>query len=268
MLGLDISDLSIVSLAMFLAASGLFLGGFQQGAFAKNLKLAAMACFVTGFSCLLGLAFLGLADTSIWFCLSVSILSILGWFIWRLELIGTFTAPIVSLALLVDSYFGHLNQVQNQLSVSKSLVLKIHIASALVGQAFAAAACGISLLLLWQERKLKSRDLISVPKSFPAMHTLDKVLRYTLWVGFSFITVGLLTGAVIVRDLDAQNHLALGSKSLWAILVWGWYLAILVLAQILSYRPHKIARMSLIGFLLMALTWFGMAFSWQGIGAP
>ncbi|MCX6127001.1 MAG: cytochrome c biogenesis protein CcsA, partial [Proteobacteria bacterium] len=209
--------------------------------------------------------------TAVLFGAAVAWFSVIAWFVWNLKLIGAFTAPLIALLLMVDAFFSgwvasdaayDLNLLPN------SLVLQLHIATAIIGQAFAIGACGTSLMLLWQERKLKKRQIGDVPVSFPAMDSLGRALASCLWIGFIFITVGLLTGAIIVQTGVVSDGFSIAGKAAWAILVWGWYLTILVLQNILSYRPQKIARMSLIGFALLALTWFGMGFSALSGGAP
>lgn len=267
--------LSLVCLASFLFASGLFLLGFRQGRVANLSGRWGHIAFAFGTIILTVLAVATLEpvsgsgsdlhSTAIWLATALGWLSIIAWFVWNLNLIGAFTSPLIALVLLVDAFFTRV-VLPAEVSTPSSPLLSVHVASAIIGQAFAIAACGASLMLLWQERKLRKRQLSDVPDSFPAMDILSKALSMTLWIGFSFITTGLLTGAVIVQIYNPPASFSVGAKASWAILVWSWYLCILVLRNILSYRPQKIARMSLIGFALLAISWFGMAFThpWSG----
>jgi ABC-type uncharacterized transport system permease subunit len=168
---------------------------------------------------------------------------------------------------MVDAFFTKWTQTDSASLMADSNLLRTHIATAVIGQAFAIGACGAALMMLWQERKLKKREIIDVPSTFPAMDSLSRALTSTLWLGFSFISVSLLTGAIIVQSYSVPENFSITGKASWAILVWGWYFIILVLKNILSYRPLKIARMSLIGFALLALSWFGMAFTALAGGA-
>ncbi|MCX6117696.1 MAG: cytochrome c biogenesis protein CcsA [Proteobacteria bacterium] len=255
--------LLVFSLFFFLASSGLFVGGFHPSQRANLLSRLAQMGFVAGTLTVTLMPFFNVSSSGIWLCIVLGWLSIIAWRFWNLGLIGTFMSPIVSLILLLDSFFATNSfYAFGSMPASDWFSIKIHIGSAVIGQAFAAIACSISLLLLWQERKLKSRDLISLPSSYPAMKTLASSLSTTLWIGFTFITISLITGAIVVKTSHV-TAISLTPKIAWAIMVWAWYLSILVLAKILSYRPHKIARMSLVGFALLALSWFGMAFTWN-----
>ena len=250
----DQTSLSIVCLGSFLLAAGFLLAGFQSTRLALMATRAGQSAFVIGTIALSILVF-GLFQnfsgetsdhmTAEVFAAALAWVSIATWLRWRMQLIGAFTAPVISLTLLLDIFFG---------------------SELIIGQVFAIAACGASLMLLWQQRKLKSRQLNSLPIKFPALDTLGQALGIFLWLGFSFITLSLLSGAIYT----VVGHLVLGIslklKVIWALMVWVWYLGILVLRHVLHYRPQKIARMSLMGFVLMALSWFGFAFAHAGGG--
>lgn len=270
----DQTSLSIVCLGSFLLAAGFLLAGFQSTRLALIATRAGQSAFVIGTMALSVLAF-GLFQnvsgetsdhmTAEFFAAALAWVSIATWLRWRMQLIGAFTAPVISLTLLLDIFFGSELPAVASVEIPGPLI-SIHIGSAIIGQVFAVAACGASLMLLWQQRKLKSRQLNSLPMKFPALDTLGQALGVFLWLGFSFITLSLLSGAIYT----VVGHLVLGIslklKVIWALMVWVWYLSILVLRHVLHYRPQKIARMSLMGFVLMALSWFGFAFAHAGGG--
>jgi ABC-type uncharacterized transport system permease subunit len=116
----------------------------------------------------------------------------------------------------------------------------------------------MSLLLLWLDKKLKNKQLTELPVKFPGINTLNNALYATLWAGFIFITISLLTGSLYAVSGLMPNQASMLGKVTWAILVWLWYLSILVLKGLMGYRPQKVARMSLVGFLILAVSWFGL----------
>ena len=271
----DQTLLSIVCLGSFLLASGLLLAGFQRNRTAGQVTRAGYAAFILG-----TLALSGLLTTNFFqanesgrsahfpyflFAGALAWVTIVVWVRWRMQLIGAFMAPLIALTLMLDTFFGAQLQSGSE-STPPGLLLAAHIGSAIIGEVFAVVACGTSLMLLWQQRKLKSRQLNSLPEKFPALDTLGNALGSSLWIGFSFITVSLLSGAFLTMTVHPEMGASLKLKTAWAILVWIWYLAILVLRHVLQHRAQKIARMSLIGFLLLALSWFGFAFGYAGAG--
>jgi ABC-type uncharacterized transport system permease subunit len=142
-----------------------------------------------------------------------------------------------------------------------------HVTLAIAGQALAIAACVLSILFLWQHQALKRRkmaDIIAMGEKVPSLARLDHWLRVTLIAGFVMLTLSLLTGAVFIAQIPgglAENVPdALKSKVLWAVAVWSWYLGTLVAKNILRSPARVVARMSVGGFSLMALAWFGLVF--------
>jgi ABC-type uncharacterized transport system permease subunit len=252
--------LSITSLTSFLATSGLMALGFHVFSQRQRMLFLAYLLFVIGTLTATAVA-VGQGTSSNFLAAAIGWATVISWFVWRLELIGAFTAPVIAVTQLLSIFFaGRIPSVANN---QFGLDIRIHIIAAVIGQSFAVLACGMSLLFIWLDRKLKSRQISDLPESFPAMTTLTKSLNVTLWIGFTFITISLLSGAMYALSGLLPSTPSMYAKIIWAILVWVWYLAILAFKSILGYRPQRIARMSLAGFALMSISWFGL---WFGLG--
>ena len=87
---------------------------------------------------------------------------------------------------------------------------------------------------------------------------LGKALTVSLWGGFALLTFGLLSGAWFTQLYTPSPELRLGWKIAWAVLVWIWYLATLLAKNVFNRPSKRIAQMSLAGFMLLAMTYFGM----------
>jgi ABC-type uncharacterized transport system permease subunit len=252
--------LSITSLTSFLATSGLMALGFHVFSQRQRLLFLAYLLFVIGTLTATTVA-VSQGTSSSFLAATIGWATVISWFVWRLELIGAFTAPVIAVTQLLSIFFaGRPPMAENQ---HFGLDMRIHVISAIIGQSFAVLACGMSLLFIWLDRKLKSRQISDLPASFPAMTTLTSSLNVTLWIGFTFITISLLSGAMYALNGMLPATSGMYAKIIWAILVWVWYLAILALKSILGYRPQRIARMTLAGFALMSISWFGL---WFGLG--
>ncbi len=252
--------ISMISLTSFLLASSLVALGFKQSFRpAFGLRLGYFLFVIGTLSATVDAVQSG--STAHLLAAAVAWATVISWVVWRLELVGAFTAPVIAITLLASIFFS---PTRARIGNINDTSLQIHIFSAVIGQTFAILACGMSLLFLWLDKKLKSKALNDLPTRFPAFTTLTKALTITLWIGFTFISISLLTGAVFALNGQLENIPTMYPKILWAILVWVWYLCILVLKEIRDYRPQKVARMSLIGFVLLAVSWFGLlsAGSW------
>lgn len=143
-----------------------------------------------------------------------------------------------------------------------------HVAMALAGQVMAIAACVLSILYSWQYDALKKRRIDGINSDGPALERLDQWIKLTLNSGFVMLTLSLLTGAFFFTPLGGSASMATSSvellatraKIFWAVAVWSWYLATLVARNVLRAPVRVIAKMSVIGFALMALAWFGLLF--------
>ena len=82
----------------------------------------------------------------------------------------------------------------------------------------------------------------------------------SLWCGFLFITLGLLSGALYAQLNPTTLGLNVPAKVIWAVLVWVWYLATLLARNVFNRPSKRIAQMSLGGFMLLLFTYFGMGF--------
>jgi ABC-type uncharacterized transport system permease subunit len=189
---------------------------------------------------------------------TLGLLSLLAFLKFHVRPIGAFTAPLATLILLFQ-FFAAPIPVPSA-SPSGALLIYTHIVMAILGQTFAIGACAVSVLYLWQRNALKKRQLDQIPAQVPAMDKLDTLLVRFLWTGFTFITLSLLSGAVFVQSFQFPDMPALQAKVIWAIAVWAWYLATLIARNVLNHPGRRIAQMSLGGFLLLAMSYFGMAF--------
>jgi ABC-type uncharacterized transport system permease subunit len=205
--------------------------------------------------------------------LVVSWLSILGHLGFKLKMIGAFVAPLATLILLVQSFVAPTSLVQPLQTADLGdlgSLMGLHIIMAVFGQSFAIIACAVSIFYLWQQSLLKKKLINQLPRSLPAIDKLDSLLTLTLWVGFVFITLSLLSGAIYTQlfatrggDETAaglRGGFGLELKVAWAITIWLWYLATLLARNIFNRPGKRIAQMSLGGFVLLAMTYFGMGF--------
>jgi ABC-type uncharacterized transport system permease subunit len=147
-----------------------------------------------------------------------------------------------------------------------------HVTTALAGQVMAIAACVLSILYLWQHRALKQRRIMELGSRIPSLERLDEWLRIALVTGFVTLTLSLVTGALFMTALpygiapgsspqpSGAMLVALRAKVMWAVAVWSWYLATLVARNILRSPVRVIARMSVAGFALISIAWFGLLF--------
>lgn len=197
--------------------------------------------------------------------LLASILGALSIFIyWRFKakIIGVFTSPVATLAILAQAFSEPPDRlVGTQLPPG---LLQAHVLLAVCGEAFAIVAFAAACLLLRQQKVLKKKILSQMTETRPALDRLSSLLSTSVWIGFVLLTFGLITGTYVHKALgfDQGYRSSIQPKIVWAVCVWVWYLAILLARNALNWPSRKIAQMCVAGFVLMALSLFGLTPPW------
>jgi ABC-type uncharacterized transport system permease subunit len=249
----------------FAIASVLYLVSFQAGARQKLLERTAFSLFVLS-TALISLTLVAMvADSSLIDISGILLTVSLGWIAvgghiqFKMKLIGALVAPLATFILLMQFFVAPPKIMVTNDAPDRILVLA-HVTMAIIGQAFAIIACAVSVLYLWQQNLLKKKLLTQLSGGLPAIDRLERLLMRALWTGFIFITLGLLSGAVMTQSYNMPAEMSLGFKVIWATFVWVWYLATLLARNVFNRSSKRVAQMSLAGFLFLSMTYFGMGF--------
>lgn len=183
----------------------------------------------------------------------------------KIKTIGSFIAPLITLILLIQMFINSSPQNNVQIASYPKAFLMTHIVFATSGEAFAIIAFGISVIYLWQRRVLKQKLLKQLSNRVPAIDNLENYLNKSLWIGFILMTLALLSGVFFFQNWGNQ-YSDVFIKVIWAISIWIWYLAILIARYTFQLPMRTIAKMSLIGFFLLTLTFFGVFAVNIGVG--
>lgn len=186
---------------------------------------------------------------------TLSVITLLGQILFKLRTIGTFVAPLATLLLLIQIFTAepHGHQVSQQ----PENLITFHIFTSVIGEAFAILACAIAILLLLQKRAMKKKQIHRLIGMAPSLDALNRSLLFSIWSGFIFLTIGLILGAIYTQFYAPSTDHSI-SKVVWALIVWFWYLATLLGRNVFSLPAGRIAQMTLVGFGLMALGFFGL----------
>jgi cytochrome c-type biogenesis protein CcsB len=193
-----------------------------------------------------------------------SSLSFFGWTIlgaylvfhlkFRLMVLGSFIAPLVACLLILSSAIPGAEVTVKP--IFRSLWLTVHVGTAFVGDGLFAVTFVAAIMYLIQERQIKKKKLGRVYSRLPSLATLDAINHYSLIWGFSFLTVGMITGAIYAQQ-------ALGSywrwdpKEVWSLITWLFYAALLHQRLTAGWRGRRAALMAIIGFAVMSFTFVG-----------
>ncbi|MBP9706560.1 MAG: cytochrome c biogenesis protein CcsA [Oligoflexales bacterium] len=258
-------SLNLISLILYALATMAYLASFTMTAaqeqMKKNIGLASYI-LATVFASLV--LFFTIQDalhrpTLLFLACCVAWLALIGYWRFRIDIIGSLTSPVLVVLLLLE-LFSKKTQL-NDVTATYSLLAFVHISLSIIGQAFAIVASALALRYLWLQRILKNKILNQLKEGDPSLGKLDRHLHLSLWVGFIFITFGLVTGAAFLHLLALDSiDINLISKTIWALIVWCWYLIILLARNTFGLPTRRVAELSVLGFFLLAIAFFGIFF--------
>lgn len=166
----------------------------------------------------------------------------------RMAALGVIVFPIAAMTLM---FYGLVGRQDPQ---PLDWRLQLHAWCALLAYATLAIAAVLAMLLWLQERALRQRRLHGWLRALPPLVELEALLFRTIAVGFVLLTATLLTGVLFVEDLMAQ-HLA--HKTVFSVLSWLGFGALLVGRWRYGWRGATAARWTLIAMAMLVLAFFG-----------
>lgn len=179
----------------------------------------------------------------------------------KLNILGIYAAPLATVVLLF-AYHSPKSPLVDQ-SLLKSVWLSCHIVTIFLGDAALALACGLGILYLLQERSIKSKSRGFFFSRLPSLDLLDSTGYAAVFLGFTMLTMGLITGMVYAKSVWSRFW-SWDPKEVWSIIVWVYYAVLLHERLAVGFRGRKAAIMAVAGFVLLLFTFFGVNFLMEG----
>jgi HemX protein len=174
--------------------------------------------------------------------------------VYRLSLMGAFTAPLVVL-LQTFALLAPIDAPQTA-KLPANPWLEFHASISLVAYGAFALAGIAGVMYLVQERQLKTHHLRSIFYYLPPLTDLFEAITRLLWCGFALYTLGLLSGFFVGQPLPTAQVIC-------AIAVWLLYAAILQGRHLRRLAPRWVAALCIIGFSAALTLLWGITFTAQ-----
>jgi len=176
-------------------------------------------------------------------------------FKFNLKILGVFAAPFVTLIMIAVSLLP--NEPAQTANIFKSFWFISHIVAIFIGEAGFALACGLGLLYLIQENAIKTKRHRFFFKRLPSLDLLDATGYACIVVGFTMLTLGLITGFVYAQSVWGRFW-SWDPKEVWAGITWLFYAALLHERLTVGWRGRRSAIMAIIGFGVLLFTFLGV----------
>jgi len=174
---------------------------------------------------------------------------------WRERRAGPYVLVII---LVIGTYIvtrpdGETGIVQ-LLPALRSIWLQLHVLTSLVGYGAFGVAAGIGLLR-WVQHKSLVEDKAN-PLN-PTRAEIEKTMEQVVALGFPWLTLGIITGAAWAQEVWGR-YWGWDPKETWALISWLWYILIMHLRALRSWRGRQLAGLIIIGFVVILFTFIGV----------
>ena len=169
---------------------------------------------------------------------------------------GTIIMPLVVLIMIGSSLLPFEENLAKPLL--KNWIIIFHVATLFVAYAFFALSFSLSLFYLFQERKIKRKELkVSIGSSFPALETIDRLNHRCILVGFPFMTAGLIAGFGAAQVFWKSPWTG-DPKEILSVITWCVYAILFHQRLALGWRGKKASWVAICGFIGMLVTFLGV----------
>jgi cytochrome c-type biogenesis protein CcsB len=187
----------------------------------------------------------------LWFILALYLLFELSWGRWA----GVF---VIAVALLVGAYAltrpASAREIAPLLPVLRSVWLQVHVLCLLIAYGAFGLAAGLGLMRLAAYRP---DDEDEVGARLPAPGEVVKMAERAVALGFPWLTLGILTGAIWAQNAWGR-YWGWDPKEVWALATWLWYLLVLHVRALRKWRDQRLAWLIVAGFGIVLFSLIGL----------
>ncbi len=167
-----------------------------------------------------------------------------------LENILVIQLPITAMIMILEATMPESHVMINTYSSG----LRMHILISVCAYSLLAIACVQALVLSFQERQLRNRQPGLIMLILPPMQVMEDLLIQFILFGFFLLSLSLATGFMFLHNIFAQH---LVHKTVLSILAWLIFGSLLWGRWSFGWRGRKVIYLTLGGFILLLLAYFG-----------
>jgi ABC-type transport system involved in cytochrome c biogenesis permease subunit len=142
----------------------------------------------------------------------------------------------------------------------------VHVSSLLFAYASFALACVLGITYVLQFKEIKAKHLGFFYARLPSLNVLDEMNLRAVKIGWLFLTVGLIAGAIWGSQLrpsgdPRMQSLSLGDPKIFvAVLCWALYSFELYAQRAIGWRGRRAAWLSAVGFGIVLLNFVPVSY--------
>lgn len=165
--------------------------------------------------------------------------------------LGAFVSPVV---FLVIGYAAMQSRdIHALMPALQSNWLAFHVSTAIISYGAFGVAFGVAMVYLF-EKQLQSAF---AQRHFPDQDMLDLIIYRAVTLGFLFLTLCMITGAIWAQRAWG-SYWSWDPKETWSLITWIIYAAYLHLRLNRSWQGRKSAAFAAVGFICVLFTYVGV----------
>jgi len=206
--------------------------------------------------------FANMYESLVFFSWTVAILYIFVELKYKESIIGVFATPLVFLAIAYASFDPNMgSKISPLIPALKSNWLIAHVITCFLGYAGFAIAFGFSIMYFVKPKDPNAKTVFA---KLPSWDLIDELTYQMVIFGFLFLTIGIITGAVWANSAWGK-YWTWDPKETWSLITWLIYAMFMHLRMMRGWHGKNLAWVSIIGFLAVLFTYFGVNFLLSGL---
>lgn len=254
--------LSITIVLYILGLAYSLIGFFKKRQIFVKIALGLVACgllFHTLFLVVLAIErkhfpITNLSESLCVFAWFISLFFIVAGFRYRINVLGAFVLPLVSVLTIFSQIIWEENHSIPPLLKSGWVYFHAGIAFLAYAAFFLTFISGIMYLI--QETELKEKRFRFLYFRLPSLQVCDELMRRSLYVGFVAMSLTIITGAFWAQQAWGR-YWSWDPKETASLITWGIYFVLLNYRLSNKWRGRRAAYISIIGFVSILFT-FGV----------
>lgn len=208
--------------------------------------------------------FSNMYESLVFFSWTVAALYMFVEFKYKERIIGVFATPLIFLSIAYASLSPSISdKITPLIPALKSNWLIAHVITCFLGYAGFAVAFGFSIMYLVKPAEQGSKmaetgnHAGSLFSKLPSLDVMDELNHQMVMFGFLFLTIGIITGAVWANSAWG-TYWSWDPKETWSLITWFIYAIFLHLRMMRGWHGRRIAWVSIVGFMAVLFTYFGV----------
>lgn len=170
----------------------------------------------------------------------------------RVEFLGLFVLPITLVCIGLNVIL-----LQPRAPILLSAGILVHIVTSIVAFSILCLGAIQAILLLVQDRQLKTHTSPGILRAIPSLHENETTLFQSIGLGVVVLAISLGTGFIYLDDIFGQHLI---HKTILSSLAWVVFVTLLWGRVQFGWRGPTAIRWTLGGFTFLILAYFGSKF--------